>query len=140
MISSAPKEHQLMLKLMYSAGLTAKEAAGMKKSDIGWDLGIAGDRLFVIADSLKHELAMHLENVDYWLFDVTVAEVDAIVCSAAAKAGLVLGADALRKAYISHMIEAGYSRRFMDRLLNSRMPMLEKMKSVKSPADMYLRS
>jgi len=64
------KKHKLMITLMYSAGLRVSELINLKVQDmdfnssIGWVRKGKGrkDRLFIIAEKLKEDLAIYITN------------------------------------------------------------------------------
>ncbi len=121
-------KHKIMAKLIYSAGLRVSELVHLKRKDLeldknlGWVRKGKGnkDRLFIIAESIKHELAAHMsaENIPYesWMFKgqkhghLTVKAVQNIIKDAAKKAGIEKNVHphTLRHSFATHLIENGY--------------------------------
>lgn len=119
-------KHRLMVKLIYSAGLRVNELVSLKpehfdfKNNYGWVRKGKGnkDRMFMIAESLKKELAEHIakycSNDSVYLFrgnngHITTATMRAIVKKAAKAAGIKKSVHphTLRHSFSTHLIENG---------------------------------
>ena len=124
---SNPK-HKLMAKLMYSAGLRVSELVHLKpenldiKNGYGWVRHGKGnkDRMFVIAESIKEELASYISkecaSPDSYIFrgfsgHLTTATVRSIIKNATKKARITKHAHphTLRHSFSTHLIENGSS-------------------------------
>ncbi|MEK6876224.1 MAG: tyrosine-type recombinase/integrase, partial [Nanoarchaeota archaeon] len=121
-------KHKLMAKLIYSAGLRVSELVHLKRKDLeldknfGWVRNGKGnkDRLFIIAESIKHELTAHIAGEDIshesWLFKgqkhwhLTVKAVQNIIKDAAKKARIMKNVHphTLRHSFATHLVENGY--------------------------------
>lgn len=119
--------HNLMIKLMYSAGLRVKELVRLKVEDlhfedkIGWVRKGKGnkDRLFILANKIKPRVLEHIQqnNLTHgnYLFKgrkghITVKSIQEIVKQASKKAGLQknIHPHTLRHSFATHLIENGY--------------------------------
>ena len=124
---SNPK-HKLMTKLMYSAGLRVSELVNLKlenldiKNGYGWVRHGKGnkDRMFVIAESIKEELALYISkdcaSPDSYIFrgfngHLTTASVRSVIKNARKNARLSKHAHphTLRHSFSTHLIENGSS-------------------------------
>jgi site-specific recombinase XerD len=157
------KEHQLMIKLMYGAGLRVSELVSLKHVNIEFENNFAWvrsgkgnkDRMFIIADCLKHDLISYINDkkidCDSWLFPgnkghLSTRTIQEIVRIAAKKAGIKkrVHPHALRHSYATHLIENGYDLMSVQSLLGHNSPQttmvylhIARMKfiNVKSPLD-----
>lgn len=158
------KKHNLMIRLMYSAGLRVSELVHLKIKDLefnknfGWVRHGKGnkDRLFIIANSIKDELIRYIKennlNLDSWLFNgykdhhLSQKSVYMIVKRAAKKANIKkkVHPHTLRHSFSTHLIENGYDITSLQSLLGHNSPETTmiyihlaspKMISVKSPLD-----
>lgn len=122
------KKHNLMISLMYSAGLRVSELLNLRLKDleldknIGWvRKGKGGkDRLFVVAERLKETISAYIQeyNINYegWLFQgnkgfhLSIRTVQEIIKRAANRAGIKKHAHphTLRHSFGTHLIEDGY--------------------------------
>jgi len=159
------KKHQLMVKLMYGAGLRVSELVSMRVHDLdlhrgyGWVRKGKGnkDRMFVIPDSLLGDLKNHITNntsqaPDYLFLGrkghhLHQRSVAALVKRAAKKAHIEKNVHphTLRHSFATHLIENGYDVASVQTLLGhssigTTMRYLHmapsKMINVKSPLDM----
>ena len=124
---SNPK-HKLMAKLMYSAGLRVSELVHLKLENLdirngyGWVRHGKGnkDRMFVIAESIKEELASYIAkecvSSDSYIFrgfsgHITTATVRSVIKNAVKNAKLSKHAHphTLRHSFSTHLIENGSS-------------------------------
>ena len=124
---SNPK-HRLMVKLMYSAGLRVSELVHLKAADFdirngyGWVRHGKGnkDRMFIIADSIKEELELHISkecpSPDSYIFrgfngHITTATVRCVIKNAVKNAKISKHAHphTLRHSFSTHLIENGSS-------------------------------
>ncbi len=131
-----PKQN-LMIALMYSAGLRVSELARLRKKDIGpgcsmgWVRAGKGnkDRPFIIARKLKDSLKVHMDancgtGEDY-LFKgqrgshISISSLQKIVKRAALEAGIMkkVHPHTLRHSFSTHLVENGYSVRTVQGLL-----------------------
>lgn len=128
LIAAIPnKKHQLMVKLLYSAGLRVSELVNLKVRDLdfenntGWVRHGKGnkDRPFIIATAIKDELSKRIEevNLNYssWLFPgrgthLHTRSVQEIIKKATVKARLRKNVHphTLRHSFATHLIENGY--------------------------------
>ena len=131
------KKHQLMIKLMYSAGLRVSELVHLKVRDFefdknyGWVRNGKGnkDRLLIIAKSLKNELPEYVKEnnlcVEDYLFSgqkqahMSTKSVYMIVKIAAKKAEIrkEVHPHTLRHSFATHLIENGYDVNSVQSLL-----------------------
>jgi len=121
-------KHRLMTKLMYSAGLRVSELVHLKPEHLeiqngyGWVRHGKGnkDRMFVIAESLKEELASFISkecaSPDSYIFrgfngHLTTASVRSIIKNAVKNAKIIKHAHphTLRHSFSTHLIENGSS-------------------------------
>ena len=157
-------KHRLIAKLIYSAGLRVSELVHLKKKDLeldknfGWVRKGKGnkDRLFIIAESIKHELTAHIawEDISHesWLFKgqkhghLSVKAVQNIIKEAAKKAEILkkVHPHTLRHSFATHLIENGYDVASVQSLLGHNSPETTmvyvhaanpKMIAVQSPLD-----
>lgn len=124
---SNPK-HKLMAKLMYSSGLRVNELVNLRPEHLeigngyGWVRHGKGnkDRMFVIAESIKEELALYISkecaSPDYYIFrgfngHITTASVRCVIKNAVKNAKLSKHAHphTLRHSFSTHLIENGSS-------------------------------
>lgn len=156
--------HQLMIRLMYSAGLRVSELINLKVSDLklnegyGYVRGGKGnkDRLFIIAESLKQELRKHIGskklNEYNYLFvsnrnkKYSIRSLQQIVKKAAKKVGLSkeISCHSLRHSFATHLLENGYSIQDIQLILGHKSPettftylrtLNPNMLNIKSPID-----
>lgn len=115
------KKHKLMVSLMYAAGLRVSELVNLKAKDLNFDTGFGWvrhgkgnkDRMFIIAERLKDELAflaMGLDGEDY-LFKglnghISVRSIQEIVRKAAGQSGIKKNVHphTLRHSFATHII------------------------------------
>jgi len=135
------KKHQLMIKLIYSAGLRVSELLDLKVEnlDLMNNFGYvrngkgAKDRLFIIADSIKKELFDHIIenklNADSFLFNsyngrMSPRTVQEILKKAARgiKMKKRVHPHTLRHSFSTHLIENGYSISDVQSLLGHKSP------------------
>src|SRR3989344_2186127 len=121
-------KHRLMAKLMYSAGLRVNELVNLKPEHLeiengyGWVRHGKGnkDRMFIIAESLKEELASFIskecKSPDGYIFKgfnghLTTASVRSIIKNATKNAKISKHAHphTLRHSFSTHLIENGSS-------------------------------
>jgi site-specific recombinase XerD len=121
-------KHNLMAKLMYSAGLRVSELVHLKAENLdiengyGWVRHGKGnkDRMFIIADSIKDELAYYTskecESPSSYIFrgyngHLTTATLRSVIKKAVKNAGLTKHAHphTLRHSFSTHLIENGRS-------------------------------
>ena len=122
------KKHQLMIKLMYGAGLRVSEIVNLRVNDLdlqrgyGWVRKGKGnkDRMFVVPDSLLEELKSHmisdnLQDHNYLFYGrkgnhIHTRSVQEIVKKAAKRAGIKKNVHphTLRHSFATHLIENGY--------------------------------
>ena len=131
-------KHNLMMKLMYSAGLRVSELINLRINDIevdknyGWVRGGKGDkdRLFIVADSLKDELRKFIDSKTEWLFTserggrYNMRSLQQIIKRAAKEAGIKskVSPHTLRHSFATHLIEDGYSVAEVQSLLGHKSP------------------
>jgi len=121
------QKHQLMIKLMYSAGLRVSELVHLKVKDFefdnnyGWVRNGKGnkDRLFIVAKKIKKELQDYIQKegvtLDSWLFQgnndhhLSSRSIQEIVKKAAKKARINkrVHPHTLRHSFSTHLIENG---------------------------------
>lgn len=135
------KKHQLMIKLIYSAGLRVSELINLRLNDLnlmnnfGYVRHGKGnkDRLFIIAGSLKQEIFDYIiENnlkQDSFLFNsymgkMSPRSVQEILKQAAKKAKIDkrVHPHALRHSFATHLIENNYSISEVQSLLGHKSP------------------
>ena len=135
------KKHQLMIKLIYSAGLRVSELLNLKVHDLnlinnfGYVRSGKGnkDRLFIIADSLKQELFDYIIdnrlNQDSYIFKsyrgmMSPRSVQEILKKAAKKAKIEkrVHPHTLRHSFATHLIENSYSVSEVQSLLGHKSP------------------
>lgn len=121
------RKHNLMIKLMYSAGLRVSELVNLRVKDLqldnnfGWVRRGKGnkDRLFIIAGSLKKELVGYIRknilNENSYLFTsyngrMSIRTPQVIVKKAVEKAEIKkrVSCHTLRHSFATHLIENGY--------------------------------
>ena len=120
------QKHQLMIKVMYSAGLRVSELLNLKLEDLeseknyGWVIKGKGnkDRLFILASSLKQELLDFIEknNPKDYLFTnnknqkYSSRTIQEIVKNTAKKLKINkhIHPHTLRHSFATHLIENGY--------------------------------
>ncbi|MBS3150443.1 tyrosine-type recombinase/integrase [Candidatus Woesearchaeota archaeon] len=157
------KNHKLLIKLMYGAGLRVSELISLKPENIEFESNFAWvrkgkgnkDRMFIIADCLKKELLNYIEENSLvqksWLFPghnghLSARTVQEIVKKAAKKAKIKKNVHphALRHSYATHLIENGYDLMSVQSLLGHNSPQttliylhIARMRiiNVKSPLD-----
>lgn len=157
------KKHKLMIKLIYSAGLRVSELLNLKVCDLnlinnfGYVRNGKGnkDRLFIIADSLKHEIFdFIIENSlkqDSFLFNsymgrMSPRTLQEILKKAAKKTRIEkrIHLHTLRHSFATHLIENGYDVCSVQALLGHKSPETSmiyihiaspKLLSVRSPLD-----
>ena len=158
------KKHQLMVKLMYGAGLRVSELVSMKVCDLDLKMGYGWvrkgkgnkDRMFVVPDSLVEDIGSHiidnnLQDSNYLFIGrkghhLTTRSVQEIVKKAAKIAGIKKNVHphTLRHSFATHLIENGYDVACVQSLLGhnsmgTTMRYLHmapsKMINVKSPLD-----
>ena len=158
------KEHKLMIKLMYSAGLRVSELLNLKTNDLEISRGYGyvrkgkgnKDRIFIIADSLKDDLIKLISlkklNEFEYLFTnnrenrYNVSTPRMIIKKAAKEARInkKISPHTLRHSFATHLIENGYSISEVQALLGHKSPettliylhtSLPNMIKVKSPLD-----
>ena len=124
---SNPK-HKIMAKLMYSAGLRVSELVHLKPENLdirngyGWVRHGKGnkDRMFIIAESIKEELALHISkecvSSESYIFSgfnghITTATVRSAIKKAVKNANISKHAHphTLRHSFSTHLIENGSS-------------------------------
>ncbi len=134
-------KHQLMIKLMYSAGLRVSELVHLKVKDFefeinhGWVRKGKGnkDRLFIIAKKIKKELQDYIQKegitLDSWLFSsynghISQRTAQVIVKKTAkeAKISKNVYCHTLRHSYATHLIENGYDVASVQSLLGHNSP------------------
>lgn len=155
-------KHQLMIKLMYSAGLRVSELLHLKKQDldfennIGWVRHGKGnkDRLFILAKNVQEDLKQHINErtVVSFLFSgrrqatLSTRTIQAIIKQAARKAGISkkIHPHTLRHSFATHLLENGYDLLTVQALLGHQSPettmiyahiVSPRLLSVKSPLD-----
>ena len=121
-------KHKLMAKLMYSAGLRVSELVHLKPENLdirngyGWVRHGKGnkDRMFVIAESIKDELARYISkecaSLSSYIFrgfngHITTASVRSVIKNAVKNAKISKHAHphTLRHSFSTHLIENGSS-------------------------------
>ena len=135
-------KHQLMIKLIYSAGLRVSELVHLRVRDFefdnnyGWVRSGKGnkDRLFVIAMKLKEELQNYIQKegviLDSWLFQgnsghhLSSRSIQEIVKKAAKKAKINkrVHPHTLRHSFSTHLIENGHDVTSVQSLLGHNSP------------------
>jgi site-specific recombinase XerD len=130
-------KHQLMIKLLYSAGLRVSELIHLKVKDLqldknyGWVRQGKGskDRPFIMAEALKGELADYIKKEGLeqssWLFKgrqkyhITTRTIQQITKKATKEAGISkrVHPHTLRHSFATHMIEDGYDVALIQSLL-----------------------
>lgn len=121
------QKHLLMITLMYSAGLRVSELLNLKVKDLhlneayGWVRQGKGkkDRVFIIAEKLKRELASWTNNLfpenyifsNYNAQQMSSQTIRKIISSAAKQAGISkrIHPHTLRHSFATHLIENGYA-------------------------------
>src|SRR3989344_404844 len=135
------KKHQLMIKIIYSAGLRVSELLNLKVEnlDLMNNFGYvrngkgAKDRLFLVADSLKQEIFEYIIknklNKDSFLFNsyngrMSSRSVQEILKKAAKKIKIEkrVHPHTLRHSFSTHLIENGYSISDVQSLLGHKSP------------------
>ncbi|MDP7140941.1 MAG: tyrosine-type recombinase/integrase [Candidatus Woesearchaeota archaeon] len=152
--------HQLMVKLMYSAGLRVSELVNLKPKNFefdnnyGWVRNGKGskDRLFIIAKFLKQELTEHIEKEcsypDSWLFKgrkghISVRSIQKIVEKANKKAHINknIHPHTLRHTFATHLISNKYDITSVQSLLgHSRIETTFDYVHIASPRMIYVSS
>jgi integrase/recombinase XerD len=130
-------KHQLIVKLMYSAGLRLSEIVNLRIKDLNIAQGIGfirkgkgnKDRPFIIANSIKEELSTHISNennyYDTWLFKgqknshLSSRSIQNIVKKAAKAAKILkkVHPHTLRHSFATHLIQDGNEIRSVQSLL-----------------------
>ena len=157
------ENHRLMIKLMYGAGLRVSELVNLKLEDIEFENNYAWvrhgkgnkDRMFIIADCLKHELMDYIGKNKIgpksWLFSgykghLSTRTIQEVIRKAAKRARISkkVHPHALRHSYATHLIENGYDIMSVQYLLGHNNPQTTmvylhiarmSMINVKSPLD-----
>ncbi|MFH1637442.1 MAG: tyrosine-type recombinase/integrase [Candidatus Woesearchaeota archaeon] len=154
--------HLLIVKLLYSAGLRLSETVGLRVEDLEMDKGFGWvrqgkgnkDRVFVVAEALKNDLARHISTkaVGSFIFSgfrghLSPRTVQEIVRQASKKAGLKgVHPHTLRHSFTTHLIEAQYPLTTVQALLGHNSPDTTmvyvhaanvKMLNVQSPLDSF---
>ena len=157
------KKHQLMIKIIYSAGLRVSELLNLKVENLNLmnNFGYirngkgAKDRLFLVADSLKQEIFDYITknklSSDSFIFNsyngrMSSRSVQEILKKAAKKAQISkrVHPHTLRHSFSTHLIENGYSVSDVQSLLGHKSPettmryihmVSPKLLGVRSPLD-----
>jgi len=151
--------HNLLVSLMYGAGLRVREVTHLKVDDfsfeenIGWVRGGKGnkDRPFIIPETIKNDLINMCKNEKYWLFvgrdgPLSVKSVQTIVEISGKKAKLKkhVHPHMFRHSFTTHLLESGIDIVSVQTLLGHTRPettlgyshtIKPKMISIKSPLD-----
>ena len=153
------EKHNLLVSLMYGAGLRVREVTRLKTSDfsfeedIGWVRKGKGnkDRPFIIPQKIKEQLKKHCKEEKHWLFPgrngaLTVKSVQELVKKAGLKAKVKkhIHPHMFRHSFTTHLLEMGLDVTSVQSLLGHVRPettlgyshtIRPKMINVKSPLD-----
>ena len=121
------RKHNLMIKLLYGAGLRVSELVNLKVNDLEFENNHGfvrhgkgnKDRLFIIAESIKEELLNYVKDnkleSDNYLFEsynghISTRTIQEIIKKVAKKAKIMKNVHphTLRHSYATHLIENGY--------------------------------
>lgn len=152
-------KHELLVSLMYGAGLRVREVTRLKvgdldfSEDIGWVKGGKGnkDRPFIIPQKIKQELKDMCKKETYWLFKgrngaLSTKSVQEIVKQAGKKAQIQknIHPHMFRHSFTTHLFEAGVDVTSVQSLLGHVNPettlgyshmIKPKLIAIKSPLD-----
>ena len=152
-------KHNLLVSLMYGAGLRVREVTHLKVNDfsfeenIGWVRGGKGnkDRPFIIPQKIKKDLMELCEKEKYWLFTgrngpLTTRSVQELVEKAGKKAKIKkhVHPHMFRHSFTTHLLESGIDVTSVQALLGHVRPettlnyshaLRPKMIAIKSPLD-----
>ena len=132
------KKHKLMLQLMYSAGLRVSELINLKIEDLVLDENYgfvrkgkgAKDRVFIVAERLKPEIAELTAGRDGLLFEnnrnekYSTRSLQEIIKNAKKKEGIKknISCHTLRHSFATHLIENGQPLTSVQSLLGHKSP------------------
>lgn len=153
------EKHNLLVSLMYGAGLRVREVTRLKVTDfsfeenIGWVKSGKGnkDRPFIIPQKIKNQLKQHCEEEKHWLFPgrkgaLTIKSVQELVKKVGEKAKIKkhLHPHMFRHSFTTHLLESGVDVVSVQTLLGHVRPettlgyshtIRPKMIAIKSPLD-----
>lgn len=152
-------KHNLLVSLMYGAGLRVREVTRLKTKDfsfdedIGWVRGGKGnkDRAFIIPQKIKKELIEFIKDKDYFVFEgrkshLTTKSIQNIVKNAGLKANIKKNVHPhiFRHSFTTHLLQSGSDISSVQTLLGHSNPTTtlgyshainSKLISTKSPLD-----